>query len=69
MTFRRPFSKLAQTPSFRVSLGHDLLGFGFGFGLGGVQALTKEKNTRLSKRNKASDVFLLVAIVFFGGLK
>lgn len=56
---RRPLSKSAQMPSFRVSLGHlPLLGVG---GFGG-HALTKEKNKRFSKKNKAIELLLFEAI-------
>lgn len=45
------------------------LGFGEvlepGFGIGYVQAVVKEKDMRLSKSKRASDVFLLVAMATF----
>ncbi|KAL3818205.1 hypothetical protein ACJIZ3_004110 [Penstemon smallii] len=62
LILRRPLSKSAHTPSFRVSLGHDLL---LGFGLGGVHAQTMVNNKMLIKKNNASgdDVLVLDAIV------
>lgn len=65
-----PLSKLAHTPSFRVSLGHVALegvglgvgfGFGFGFGFGEGQVsheLTRQKKRRLRERKRASEALV-----------
>lgn len=65
-----PSSILAQTPSFRASLGQLcfvglLIGLGFGIGLGGkqvLQPLTYAKNMRLRDRKRAAEKDLVDSI-------
>lgn len=67
-----PSRILAQTPSFRASLGQLCfvglligLGLGFGIGLGGKQVLqpfTHAKNMRLRDRKRAAEKDLLDSI-------
>lgn len=65
-----PSSILAQTPSFRASLGQLcfvglLIGLGLGIGLGGkqvLQPLTYAKNMRLRDRKRAAEKDLLDSI-------
>lgn len=68
-----PFSRLAQTPSFRASLGQDFLategvgvGLGLGLGLGCSQvlhALVTAKRRRLTARNMAADLDSMIDLV------
>jgi len=58
-----PLSNLAQTPSFRASLGQlflEIIGFGLGFGIGlgwtqVLHPLARAKKRRLRKRKRTAD--------------